>query len=80
MKNEQIGEGTAAGIALDKRMITILGPTASGKTDLAAHWQLGLTLKSSVQIAVRSIVAWILVRVKTWLITQLRGMQYLITL
>ena len=37
MKNEQIGEGTAAGIALDKRMITILGPTASGKTDLAAH-------------------------------------------
>ena len=37
MKNEQIGEGTAAGIALDKRMMTILGPTASGKTDLAAH-------------------------------------------
>lgn len=37
MKNEQIGEGAAAGIALDKRMITILGPTASGKTDLAAH-------------------------------------------
>ena len=37
MKNEQIGEGTAAGIALDKRMITILGPTASGKTNLAAH-------------------------------------------
>lgn len=37
MKNEQIGEGTAAGIALDKRMITILGPTASGKTELAAH-------------------------------------------
>ena len=37
MKNEQIGEGTAAGIALDKRMITILGPTASGKTDLATH-------------------------------------------
>ena len=37
MKNEQIGEGTAAGIALDKRMITILGPTASGKTGLAAH-------------------------------------------
>ena len=37
MKNEQIGEGTAASIALDKRMITILGPTASGKTDLAAH-------------------------------------------
>ena len=37
MKNEQIGEGTAAGMASDKRMITILGPTASGKTDLAAH-------------------------------------------
>ncbi|MBF1426290.1 MAG: tRNA (adenosine(37)-N6)-dimethylallyltransferase MiaA, partial [Prevotella histicola] len=37
MKNEQIGEGTAAGMASGKRMITILGPTASGKTDLAAH-------------------------------------------
>ena len=37
MKNEHIGENTAAGIAFDKRMITILGPTASGKTDLAAH-------------------------------------------
>ena len=37
MKNEQIGEGTAADIAFDKRMITILGPTASGKTNLAAH-------------------------------------------
>ena len=37
MKNEHIGESTAADIAFDKRMITILGPTASGKTDLAAH-------------------------------------------
>ena len=37
MKNEHIGECTAADIAFDKRMITILGPTASGKTDLAAH-------------------------------------------
>ena len=37
MKNEHVGEKTAAGIAFDKRMITILGPTASGKTDLAAH-------------------------------------------
>ena len=37
MKNEQIGEGTAAGMASGKRMITILGPTASGKTNLAAH-------------------------------------------
>ena len=37
MKNEQIGEGTVAGMASGKRMITILGPTASGKTDLAAH-------------------------------------------
>ena len=37
MKNEHIGERTAADIAFDKRMITILGPTASGKTDLAAH-------------------------------------------
>ena len=37
MKNEQIGEGTAADMASAKRMITILGPTASGKTDLAAH-------------------------------------------
>lgn len=37
MKNEQIGEGTAADMDSGKRMITILGPTASGKTDLAAH-------------------------------------------
>ena len=37
MKNEHIGECTAADIAFDKSMITILGPTASGKTDLAAH-------------------------------------------
>ena len=37
MKNEHIGECTAADISFDKRMITILGPTASGKTDLAAH-------------------------------------------
>ena len=37
MKNDYIGECTAADIAFDKRMITILGPTASGKTDLAAH-------------------------------------------
>lgn len=37
MKNEHVREKTAAGIAFDKRMITILGPTASGKTDLAAH-------------------------------------------
>ena len=37
MKNEQIGEGTVAGMASGKRMITILGPTASGKTGLAAH-------------------------------------------
>lgn len=37
MKNEHIGECTAADIAFDKRMITILGPTASGKTNLAAH-------------------------------------------
>lgn len=37
MKNEHTGEGTAAGSAFGKRMITILGPTASGKTDLAAH-------------------------------------------
>ena len=37
MKNEHAGDGTAAGAAFGKRMITILGPTASGKTDLAAH-------------------------------------------
>ena len=37
MKNEHTGDGTAAGSAFGKRMITILGPTASGKTDLAAH-------------------------------------------
>ena len=37
MKNEHTGDGTAAGAAFGKRMITILGPTASGKTDLAAH-------------------------------------------
>ena len=37
MKNEHTGEGTAAGSAFGKRMITILGPTASGKTDFAAH-------------------------------------------
>ena len=37
MKNDYIGESTAADIAFDKRMITILGPTASGKTNLAAH-------------------------------------------
>ena len=37
MKNDYIGESTTAGVAFDKRMITILGPTASGKTDLAAH-------------------------------------------
>ena len=37
MKNEFTGESTVVGTASDKRMITILGPTASGKTDLAAH-------------------------------------------
>ena len=37
MKNEHIGEDIAAGVACNQRMITILGPTASGKTDLAAH-------------------------------------------
>ena len=37
MKNEHIGEDLAAGVAWNKRIITILGPTASGKTDLAAH-------------------------------------------
>ena len=37
MKNEHIGEDLAAGVACNKCMITILGPTASGKTDLAAH-------------------------------------------
>ena len=37
MKNEHTGDGTAAGAAFGKRMITILGPTASGKTDFAAH-------------------------------------------
>ena len=37
MKNEYIGEDIAAGAVCNKRMITILGPTASGKTDLAAH-------------------------------------------
>ena len=37
MKNEHTGDGMAAGAAFGKRMITILGPTASGKTDLAAH-------------------------------------------
>jgi len=37
MKNEHIGEDLAAGVACNKRIITILGPTASGKTDLAAH-------------------------------------------
>lgn len=37
MKNERIGEDLAAGVACNKRIITILGPTASGKTDLAAH-------------------------------------------
>ena len=37
MKNEYIGECTSVGVAFNKRMITILGPTASGKTDLAAH-------------------------------------------
>ena len=37
MKNEHIGERTAAGGAFGKRMITILGPTASGKTDLATY-------------------------------------------
>ena len=37
MKNEYIGEDIAAGVVCNKRMITILGPTASGKTDLAAH-------------------------------------------
>lgn len=37
MKNEHTGDGTAAGAAFGKRMLTILGPTASGKTDLAAH-------------------------------------------
>ena len=37
MKNKHTGDGTAVGAAFGKRMITILGPTASGKTDLAAH-------------------------------------------
>ena len=37
MKNEYIGEDIAASVVCNKRMITILGPTASGKTDLAAH-------------------------------------------
>ena len=80
MKNEQIGENTAADIAFDKRMITILGPTASGKTNLAAH--LAAQLKAEIISAdSRQVYRGMDIgRVKTWLITQLRGMQYLITL
>ena len=37
MKTEYIDKIADAGLAFDKRMITILGPTASGKTTLAAH-------------------------------------------
>ena len=37
MKTEYIDKIADAGWAFDKRMITILGPTASGKTTLAAH-------------------------------------------
>ena len=37
MKTEYIDKIADADLAFDKRMITILGPTASGKTTLAAH-------------------------------------------
>lgn len=37
MKTEYIDKIADAGLAFDKRMITILGPTASGKTTLATH-------------------------------------------
>nr|WP_314695711.1 tRNA (adenosine(37)-N6)-dimethylallyltransferase MiaA [uncultured Prevotella sp.] len=37
MKTEYIDKIADTGLAFDKRMITILGPTASGKTTLAAH-------------------------------------------
>ncbi|WP_314646145.1 tRNA (adenosine(37)-N6)-dimethylallyltransferase MiaA [Prevotella multiformis] len=37
MKHEHTESGADYGTASGKRMITILGPTASGKTDLAAH-------------------------------------------
>lgn len=37
MKHEHTESGADHGTASGKRMITILGPTASGKTDLAAH-------------------------------------------
>ena len=49
MKNEYIGEDIAAGVVCNKRMITILGPTASGKTDLAAH--LAARLNAEIIIA-----------------------------
>ena len=37
MKHEHTESGADYGTASGKRMITVLGPTASGKTDLAAH-------------------------------------------
>ena len=46
-------------------LITILGPTASGKTSLAVALAATSTPKLSVRIPVRYIVQWISVQVKT---------------
>ena len=47
-------------------LITILGPTASGKTPLAAAWLYNCMLKSSVVTVVRYIGVWTWVQGKIW--------------
>ena len=47
-------------------LVTILGPTASGKTPLAAALAIDLTLKLSVETAVRCIGVWTWVQVRIW--------------
>ena len=81
MKNEFTGESTVVGTASDKRMITILGPTASGKTDLAAH--LAARLNAEIISAdSRQVLSWHGYRYGQRLgwITRLQDRQYLITL
>jgi len=48
----------------DKKLIIILGPTASGKSSLAVKLLRNLTAKLSQPIRDRSIRAWILEREK----------------
>ena len=63
----------------DYDLITILGPTASGKTPFAAALAHELNTELSVPTLVRSIGEWTSVRARTWQIIQSTDIQFLIT-